>query len=162
MRSRTWMGRGLSGVLLLGGAAPAAGAGVSAVAETVLEILSLDPGDCTLGLSRPWGAMAVDHVTFHDHRGPSKAVVESSGRGVRVTFAGRGETPFIASADRIRIIYRVAGRKEIDFAAQAISGGAVRVRAVDRPVAQGRLIVIGLGKRAPRDVANVSIEERKD
>jgi hypothetical protein len=156
------MGWGLSGVLLLGTAAPAAGAEERARAEPVLEIMSLDPGDCTLRLSWRWGGMAVNRVLFDDHRGPFKAVVESSGKGVRVTFDGWGTEPFVASADKIRIIYRVAGRKEMDLAAEAISGGAVRVRAVDRPVGQGRRIVIGLGQRAAKGVSTVSVEGRRD
>jgi hypothetical protein len=89
--------------------------------------------------------MSVNHVLFNDHRGPFKAVVESSGRAVRVTFDGWGSEPFVASADKIRIIYRVAGRKDMDLAAEAISGGAVRVRRVDGPETRGRRIVIGFG-----------------
>jgi hypothetical protein len=152
------MGLGLSGVLLLGMAAWSAGVEKGARAEPVLEIMSLDPGDCTLGLSWPWGAMAVNHVLFKDHRGPFQAVVESSGEGVRVTFVGWGTEPFVASAAKIRIIYWVAGRKEIDLVTEAISDGAVRVRPVDRPVTQGRRIVIGLGERAAKGVATVSVE----
>jgi hypothetical protein len=106
--------------------------------------------------------MAVNHVTFNEHRGPFKAVVESAGRGVRVTFVGWGETPFVASADKIRIIYRVAGKRAIDFAAEAIPGGVVRVRPVDRPITQGRRVVVGLGERAANGVASVSVEARKD
>jgi hypothetical protein len=162
MRSLSWMGWGLSGVIVLGLAPRPAGGEGGARTEAVLEIMSLDRGDCTLGLSWPWGAMAVNHVTFNDHRGPFQAVVESSGQGVRVTFIGWGETPFVASADRIRIIYRVAGKKAIDFTTEAIEGGAVRVRPVDRPITQGRRIVIGLGERAANGVATVSVEARKD
>jgi hypothetical protein len=156
------MGLGLSGVLLLGIAARSAGPERQAKAEPVLELMSLDPGDCTLGLSWPWGAMAVNHVLFHDHRGPFKAVVESSDKGVRVTFDGWSKGPFVASAAKIRIISWVAGRKEIDFTAEAISGGAVRVRPVGRPVSQGRRIVIGLGERAAKGLATVSVEGRRD
>jgi hypothetical protein len=156
------MGLGLSGVLVLGMAARSAGDERGAGAEPALEIMSLDPGDCTLRLSWPWGAMAVNHVLLNDHRGPFKAVVESAGKGVRVTFDGWGQGPLVASADQVRIIYRVAGRKEIDFTAEAIPGGAVRVRPVARPVTQGRRIVIGLGERAAKGVANVSVEARRD
>jgi hypothetical protein len=156
------MGLGLSGLLLLALAGRSAGAERGARVEPVLEIMSLDPGDCTLGLSWPWGAMAVNHVRFQDHRGPFKAVVESSGEGVRVTFEGWGKGPFVASAAKIRIIYWVAGRKAIDFAAEALSDGAVRVRPVGRPVTQGRRIVIGLGERAAQGVATVSVEGRRD
>ena len=162
MRSLTGMGLGLSGVLLLGLVARSAGAERGAEADPVLEIMSLDPGNCTLELSWPWGAMAVNHVLSNDHRGPFQAVVESSGRGVRVTFVGWGETPFVASADRLRIIYRVAGRKEMDFTAEAISGGAVRVRGVDGRDTRGRRIVIGLGERSGDGVAKVSVEARTD
>ena len=80
-------------------------------------------------------AMAVNHVLFDDHRGPFKAVVESAGKGVRVRFDGWGKEPFVASADReLRVIYWVAGKKEIDFTADATSAGEVRVRPADRPV----------------------------
>jgi hypothetical protein len=145
-------------VLLLGLAGWSAGVEKGARAGHVLEIMSLDQGDCTLGLSWPWGAMAVNHNQFHDHRRPFQAVVESSGAGVRVTFDGWGKEPFVASAAKIRIIYRVAGGKEIDLVAESISGGAVRVRPVDQPVVQGRQIVIGLGERAAKGVATVSVE----
>jgi hypothetical protein len=153
---------GLSGVIWLGLAARAVGAEGGAKSEPLLEIMSLDPGDHSLGVSWPWGAMAANHVMFNDHRGPFKAIVESSGQGVRVTFEGWGEEPFAATADRIRVIYRVAGRTEIDFAAEAITGGAVRIRAVGRPVTQGRRIVIGLGRRHAAGGANVSVEGRRD
>jgi hypothetical protein len=156
------MGLGLSSVLWLGLAARSTGAEGRTRAEPVLEIMSLDPGDYTLGLSWPWGAMAVNHVMFNDHRGPFQAVVEASDQGARVTFDGWGKEPFVASADKVRIIYWVAGKKEIDFTAEAISGGAVRVRAVDRPVIQGRRIVIGLGRRGAEGAANVSVEARRD
>jgi hypothetical protein len=156
------MGLRLSGVLVLGMVARSAGVEKRARAEPVLEILSLDPGDCSLGLSWPWGAMAVNHVQFHDHRGPFQAVVEPSGEGVRVTFDGWGKGPFVAVAAKIRIIYWVAGRKAIDFAAEALSGGAVRVRAVDRPVIQGKRIVVALGERGAKAVATVSVEGRRN
>ena len=94
--------------------------------------------------------MAVNHVQFNDHSGPFKVVVESSGKGVRVNFDGWGKGPLVASADKIRIIYWVAGRKEIDFEAEATLGGAVAVS--DQRIGrytQGKRIVIGLG-RAPR------------
>jgi hypothetical protein len=167
MRSLTWKALGLSGVLLLGMAVGSDGAEGGAKAEPVLEIMSLDQGACTLGLSYSWGAMAVNHVMFNDHRGPFKAVVESSGKGVRVTFDGWGDGPFVASAEKIRIIYWVAGRKEMDFAAEAMPGGAVRIRAVDiravdRQAIQGRRIVIRLGEPAAKGAAIVSVEGRKD
>ena len=106
--------------------------------------------------------MAVNHVMFNDHRGPFKAIVESSGKGIRVTFDGWGKSPFAASASKVRIIYWVAGRKEIDFEAEVVSGGEVRVRPVDRRVTQGRRIVIGLGGRADQGVATVSVEARRE
>ena len=63
-------GIGAVGVLLLGMAARSTGDERGAKAEPVLEIMSLDQGDCTLGLSLPWGAMAVNHVQFNDHQRP--------------------------------------------------------------------------------------------
>jgi hypothetical protein len=156
------MSLGLSGVLLLGMAARSAGVEKRARPEAVLEIMSLDEGDATLRLSWPWGGMAVNHVMSNDHDGPFRAVVESSGKGVRITFDGRGEEPFVASAGKIRIIYRVAGKKAIDFAAEAVPGWGVRVRQSDRRVTQGRRIVIGLGEPTAKGVANVSVEGKRD
>jgi hypothetical protein len=156
------MGLGLSGVLLLSMAARSVGADGGAKAEPVLEIMSLDRGEFTLRLSFSWGAMAANHVMFNDHRGPFKAVVESSGKGVRVTFDGWGEGPFVASADKIRIVYRVAGRNEMEFTAEAISGEAVRVRRVDGPETRGRRIVIGFGGGAAKGAAKGSVEGRRE
>jgi hypothetical protein len=156
------MGLGLSGMLLLGAGARSTEPEKRAKEAPVLEIIGLDRGNYTLGLSWPWGAMAVDHVLFNDHSGPFKAIVESSGKGVRVTFDGWGRLPFVASAAKMRIIYWVADRKEIDFKAEAIAGGTVRVQPVDRPVSQGKRIIIGLGPRAANGVGNVSVEGPTD
>jgi hypothetical protein len=149
-------------MLLLGMGVRSATADGKTKTESVLEIRSLDPEDCTLGLSFPWGAMAVNHVLFNDHRGPFKAIVESSGKGITVTFDGWGKDRFIASAEKIRVIYRIGGNKEIDFEAKPISGGAVRVQPVGRTVSEGRRVVIRLGERADKGVANVSAEGRRD
>src|SRR5262249_12095292 len=94
MRSSTWIGLGVSGVLLLGMAMRSAASEGGNKAEPVLEIMSLDRGEFSLGVSWPWGAMAANRVMFNDHRGPFKAVVESSDKGVRVSFEGWGEGPF--------------------------------------------------------------------
>ena len=161
MRTLTWMGLGFLGALLLGAAAYHAAAEETARVGPVLEIMSPDRGDCALRLSWPWGAMAVNHVLFDDHRGPFKAVVESTGMGVRVTFDGWGKEPFVASADKeVRVIYWVAGRKEFDFTAEAISAGEVRVRPAGQPDIRARHIVIGLGERPDRGVASVSVGGR--
>jgi hypothetical protein len=155
------MGLGLSGVLWLGMAARSVGAEQAAKVGPVLEIMSPDRGDCTLGLSWRWGTMAVNHVLFDDHRGPFKAVVESTGKGVRVSFEGWGKEPFVASADKeVRIIYWVAGRKELDFTAEATSGGEVRVRPAGRPDIRGKRIILGLGGRAAKGVADMSVGGR--
>jgi hypothetical protein len=131
--------------------------------DRVLEILSPDRRECSLRLEWSWGAMAVKHVLFDNHQGPFKAVVESTGKGVRVTFEGWGKEPFVASANReVRIIYRVAGRKETDFTAEASSAGEVHVRPAGRPVIRGSRIVMGLGERATRGVASVSIDGRSN
>jgi hypothetical protein len=147
---------------MLGIAAGSAGDDRNAEAEPILEIMSLDVRDCTLALSWPWGGMAVNHVRFNDHSGPFKAVVASSGTGVRVAFDGWTQEPFKASADRVRVVYWVAGRKEIEFVAEAISDGMVRVRPVGRPIAQGKHIVIEFGELATKGVAKVSVETAKD
>jgi hypothetical protein len=143
------MGLGFSAALLLGASAHGAREQETAGAEPVLEIMSPDRGDCTLRLSWLWGAMAVNHVLLDDHRGPFKAIVEPTGRGVRVTFNGWGEEPFVASADKqIRIVYRVGRKKEIDFTAEVASTGEVRVRPEGRKIVEGKRVVIGLGKEA--------------
>jgi hypothetical protein len=82
------MGLGLWGVLLLAAAARSAEPEKQAKVAPVLKIMSLGQGNCALGLSWPWGAMAVDHVLFNDYSGPFKAIVESSGKDVRVKFDG--------------------------------------------------------------------------
>ena len=105
--------------------------------------------------------MAVNHVLLDDHRGPFRAVVESTGKGVRVRFDGWGKEPFVASGDReIRVIYWVAGKKEIEFTADATSAGEVRVRPADRPVIRGRRVVMGLGERAAKNDKKVSVGGR--
>ena len=87
--------------------------------------------------------------------------MESAGKGVRVRFDGWGKEPFVASADReLRVIYWVAGKKEIDFTADATSAGEVRVRPADRPVIRGRRVVMGLGERAAETVTRVSVGGR--
>jgi len=123
-------------------------------ARPVLEIMSPDAGDCSLGLSWRWGSMAVKRVQFDDHAGGFKAVVESTDRGVCVTFDGWGEEPFIASADKqVRVVYKVGRAKEIDFTAELGRDGSVRVRPEEGQAIEARRIVIGLGKGAPRILA---------
>jgi hypothetical protein len=152
----------LFGVLLLGMAARRVEADKGAKAEQVLKLMSMDREACTLTLSWPWGAMAVNHVLFDDHRGPFKAFVESSAKRVRVTFDGWSNQPFVASAEKLRIIYWVTGKKEIDCVADLISGGAVRVRPVGRPVTEAKRVVIGLGKRTAEGASSVSVEGSSD
>jgi hypothetical protein len=153
---------GLSVVLLLASVARSAELEKQTKVAPVLEIISLDQGNCTLGLSWPWGAMAVNHVRFNDHNGPFKAIVESSGKEVRCTFDGWGKGRFSASAPKMRIVYWVGGRREIDFNAEVIPGGTVRVQPVDRPISEGRRIIIGLGPRAAKGVGNVSVVATRD
>jgi hypothetical protein len=155
------MGLGLSGVLWLGMAARSAGAEREARAQPVLEIMSPDRGEYSLRLSWPWGAMAVNHVLFDDHRGPFKAVVESTGKRVSVSFDGWGKEPFVASAEKeVRVIYWVAGKKVVEFTAETASGGEVRVRPAGRPDIRGRRVVLGLGGRAAQGIAEVSVGGR--
>jgi hypothetical protein len=102
--------------------------------------------------------MAVKHVLFDNHHGPFKAIVESTGKGVRVAFEGWGKEPFVASAEKeLRVIYWVAGKKEIEFTVEVASGGEVRVRRAGRPDIRGRRVVLGLGGRAAQGVAEVSV-----
>ena len=116
MRALIWTVMGFTGTLLLAPTVRSAGPEKPVASKPVLEVMSPDPGDCSLGLTWQWGSMAVNHVLFDDHSGPFKAIVEPTGRGVRVTFNGWGEEPFVASADKqIRIVYQVGRKKEIDF-----------------------------------------------
>jgi len=74
-----------------------------------------------------------------------------------------GKEPFVASADReLRVIYRIAGKKEIDFTADATAAGEVRIRPADRPIIQGRRVVMGLGERAAKSVTRVSVGGRSN
>ena len=149
MRALIWSVMGFTGTLLLAPTVRSAGPEKPVASKPVLEVMSLDPGDCSLGLTWQWGSMAVNHVLFDDHSGPFKAIVEPTGRGVRVTFNGWGEEPFVASADKqIRIVYRVGRKKEIDFTAEVASTGEVRVRPEGRKIVEGKRVVIGLGKEA--------------
>jgi hypothetical protein len=157
VRSLAWMRLGSYLALLLG-ASPAEPEEPDRSAP-VLEILSPDRGDRSLGLEWPWGSMAVKHVMFNDHRGSFKAVVESSAHGVRVRFEGWGKEPFTAVADKeIRVIYRVPGRKAVDFTAEATATGDVRVMTPGRPKVRGRRIVLGLGGSPTQGAASASVE----
>jgi hypothetical protein len=112
-------------------------------------------------LAWPWGVIAVKHVRFEDHRGPFKAVVESTGRGVRVSFDGWGKEPFAAVADKeVRIVYSVSGLKESEFTAEVVTGEEVRVRSTGRPVIRGRRIVMELGGHAAQGAADVPVGGR--
>ena len=159
MRTSTWIGLAFSTALLLGSVTPRAAADGTDDGKAVLEIISPDQGDCPLGLSWRWGSMAVKHVWFDDHRGPFKAVVESTGKAVRVNFDGWGKERFVASADKqIRIIYKPVGRKAIEFTMESSSAGEVRVRRVDRPDVRGRRVVLELGAVDAQALAKVSVE----
>ena len=139
---------GLFGSLLLVLMTQAAARDKQSSEANALEIVSTDPGEFPLELSWRWGGMAVNHVVFNDHRGPYKAIVEPGAKGVKVTFDGWGKESFTATANKqVRITSRVAGKKEVDFTAEAVSPIEVRVRPTDRAVVKGKRIVIGLGSR---------------
>jgi hypothetical protein len=87
-------------------------------------------------------------VIFNDHNGPYKAIVEPTGKGVKVTFDGWGKESFTASAKKeIRIISRVAGRKEIEFTVEFVSSSEVRIRSDPRQSVRGSRIVAAIGGR---------------
>jgi hypothetical protein len=155
VRISAWFGFGTLVALLLGAGASTA-SDKNASARRVLEILSPDRGDCTLRLEWSWGAMAVNHVMLDDHQGSFKVFAEATGNGVRVRFVGWGKEPFVATANKeVRIIYWVAGRKEIGLTVEAASAREVRVRSADRGAIQGRNIVIGFGEPGAQGVAKV-------
>ena len=78
---------------------------------------------------------------FDNHDGPFEAVVEPSASGVRVTFNGWEEHPFVATAARIRMVYHRPGADRVDVVAEAMPGGKVRIRPADRPPIQGKKVV---------------------
>jgi hypothetical protein len=119
-------------------------AGKAGVAQkdAVLEIMSLESGDCSLKLEHNWGGIAANHVYFHKKNGKFEAVVEPSTSGVRVTFTGWEEHPFVGTAARIRVIYRRPGSGEIDFVAEAIPGGKIRVQPAGRRAVQEKKVSI--------------------
>jgi hypothetical protein len=123
-----------------------------AAPHSVLEILSPVPGDFALKLDYPWGGIAASRVYFDNHDGPFEAVVEPSGPGVRVTFKGWEEKPFVATAEKVRIIYHRPGAGRVDVLAEAMPGGEVRIQPVGRPPIRGRNISVHLGGNNARYV----------
>ena len=87
--------------------------------------------------------------------------MEPSGKGVRVKFTGWSADPFVASADKIRIIYQSVRGKKVEFTAETMPGGEIRIRVTDRPVMQGRRIAFRLGERDEEGIANLSIQGSK-
>jgi hypothetical protein len=137
------MGLGMSGLASVsqtaGGNAPVA------AKHAVLELISLEPGDCTLKLEHHWGGISGNHVYFDKHDGPFEAVLEQSPSGVRVTFNGWEEHPFVATAAQIRMIYHRPGADRVDVVVERTSGGNVRVQPVGRLPVQGKRVSIRLG-----------------
>ena len=161
MRTLTWTGFWLPAVLLYGMAVPPSMAEDEAKAFPILQIMSLDPKEYSLELSHSWGRLSANHVFFNDHRGPFNVVVEPSGKGVQVNFTGWSKDPFVASADKIRIIYQSVHGKKVEFTAETMPGGEIRIRVTDRPVMQGRRIAFRLGERDVEGIANLSIQGSK-
>jgi hypothetical protein len=116
-----------------------------AAKRAVLDIMSLQPGDCTLKLEHHWGGISGNHIYFDNHAGPFEAVVEPSASGVRVTFTGWEEHPFVAKATKIRIVYRGPGAETADFVAGSVAGGNVQLQPVGHPAVQGYKVSIRLG-----------------
>ena len=119
--------------------------GLVTAKHAVLELMSLDPGEYTLNLEYHWGGLSGNHVYFDTHDGPFEAVVEPSPSGVRITFNGWEEHPFVASAARIRMVYNQPGAARVDFVAEAMSSGEVRVRPAGRRSIEGRKVAFRLG-----------------
>ena len=116
-----------------------------ATKHAVLEIMSPDSGDLGLQLVHHWGAISARHVYFDNHDGSFEAVVEPSADGVRVTFKGWEEHPFVATATRIRMVYQRRGAERVDVLAETMQGGEVRIRPVGQPPMQGRKVGARLG-----------------
>ena len=135
--------------LCMSGLAPAThtvrGRAPVATKHAVLEIISLDSGDLGLQLVHHWGAISARHVYFDNHDGSFEAVVEPSAAGVRVTFKGWEEHPFVATAARIRMVYQRRGADRVDVVAETMATGEVRIRPVGQPPIQGRKVVARLG-----------------
>jgi hypothetical protein len=135
--------------MCLSGLAPAAHTARScapvATKHAVLEIMSLDSGDLGLQLAHRWGAISARHVYFDNHDGSFEAVVEPSADGVRITFRGWEEHPFVAKAARIRMVYQRRGAERVDVLAETMANGEVRIRPVGQPPIHGRKVVARLG-----------------
>lgn len=137
------IGLGLSG---LTPAAQTAGSKAPAAAKrAVLEIMSPDSGDLALQLEHHWGAISANHVFFDNHDGPFEAVVQPAAGGVRVTYNGWEEHPFVATAARIRMVYHRPGADRVDLIVEAMPDGEVRIRPAGRPLIHGRKVAVRLG-----------------
>jgi len=138
-----WIGLGISG--LASASQTAGGSALAPVEHAVLELMSLDPGECTLRLEHHWGGIAANHVYFDDHDGLFEAVVEPSASGVRVTFNGWEEHPFVATTARIRMVYERPGAARVEVVAEPMPGGKVRIAPVGRPAIHGKKVSIRMG-----------------
>jgi hypothetical protein len=107
--------------------------------------MSLDSREFALQLEHHWGGITASHVFFDNHSGPFEAVVETSAGGVRITFNGWEEHPFVATAAGIRIVYHRAGARRVDVLTEAIPGSEVRISPVARPPIKGRKVAIRFG-----------------
>jgi hypothetical protein len=138
-----WIGLGLSGLPsathITRSSAPVA------AKHAILEIMSPDSGDLSLQLEHHWGSISAHHVYFDNHDGPFEAVVEPSADGVRVTFNGWEDHPFVATSARIRMVYHRPGAGLVDFVAEAMPGGEVRIRPAGRTLIHGRKVAVRLG-----------------
>jgi hypothetical protein len=98
--------------------------------------------------------MAVNHVVFNDHHGPYKAIVELGLKGVKIMFEVGGKESFTVSASKeIRIISRVAGRKEIEFTVEVVSTREIRIRSAARLTVRGSRVGIAFGSRDERGIS---------
>jgi hypothetical protein len=125
-----------------------------AAKHAVLEIMSPNSGDLSLQLEHHWGSISDSHVFFNNHEDPFEAVVEPSADGVQVTFTGWEEHPFVATAARIRMVYHRPGAGLVDFVAEAMPDGEVRIRPAGRTLIHGRKVAVRLGCSDVRYVQN--------
>lgn len=137
------IGLGISGL-----AAPRQSDGGSlpfAAKQAVLEIMSQAQGDRTLQLDHHWGGIVGSHVFLDDHDGPFEAIAEPAGNGVRVTFKGWEEHPFVATASILRIVYHRPESPPVDLVIEAMPAGQVRISPRGRSPIQGKRVSVRLG-----------------
>ncbi len=102
-------------------------------------------GDLDLHLEHHWGAISASRVFFDKQDGPFEAIVEPSAGGVRVTFTGWEEHPFVATAKSMRVVCRRPGVGRVELVVEAMAGGEVRILPSSNAPIRGKKVAVRLG-----------------